>query len=1302
MLPGRPLDGRFDLFELAGSGGMGAVHRAVDRATGEVVAVKLMREVNERAAVRFAREARALAGLEHPHIVRYVAHGVAPTGEPYLAMEWLSGENLADRLSRQGLRVEESVALARAVAGALGAAHARGIVHRDVKPSNIFLVDGAVEQVKVLDFGIAQLPDATSRLTQTAAVVGTLGYMAPEQARAERETIDPRADVFSLGCVLFECLTGQRAFRAQHPIALLSKLLLEDPPRAAELRPEVPPALDELVARMLAKHPAARLADGAAVARCLDALGPLERSGASRGLAAIEAITTGEKRLTSVVAVRPAQAGLMATTETLALDAPSPPSALAAVRHAALPLGAQVEVLASGVVVAMVAGAGNAIDQAALVARCALRIRGSLPDASVVLVTGRSEATGRSPLGEVLERAAALLEVVDARARAAGRRERVGVDAVTEALLQGRFDTAQRDGLFWVESERDVGEGARQLLGKPSPYVGRDRELRGLVELVDESFAERRAAAALVTAAAGMGKSRLRQEVVQALRRRHAGLALGIGRGDSMGAGSAFALLAGSVRSALGIAAGEPLEALRAKLARALDPLFAGEERLRVAGFLGELLGVAVPDDDRPVLRAARQSPALLAEGIQRAYVDYARAVTGARPMLVVLEDLHWGDAPSARIFDRALRELGDRPYAVLAFARPDVHDLFPRLWADRGLSEVRLRELPTRAAEQLVRSAVGASIAPDEVSALVRRAEGNAFYLEELIRAVVEGRGGALPETVLGMVEARLAALGPEARRILRAASLFGEVSWMRGVRALLGAAPPGESQTEAWDELFEREILERRPGARLAGEEEIAFRHALLREAAYAMLTERDRALGHRLAGEWLLEAGEQDAMVLAEHFARSDERPRAAELYLRAAELALRGADLPAVLARVQAGIACGAAGEVLAALHLVRMDALIWSSAYAEGRAAALRALEIAAPGSQHDRHAVAGALSCVVHFEDRQVVKELLQRLPPEELPADVHGAAVITRILSALLWEGLPELAEPYLRRLYEDAAGAREGDPYLTIRTHVCQGLWLRHAERDPWGALVAYLAAVRRIEEVGDYLFALMVSSFLPFVHMALGAVDAADELNERVLASEGATIFALSSSMTFRVLSLLERRRPAEALERAGELLQHASTRDDPRLAAMARHLLVECHLVRGDLAAAEAAHRAAGDTSRLVPSVHAMHLSLLSELRLRQGRAAEAVALARDALAWNRRACAGFAPRQELLPALHAEALHASGDVEAARAVLREARADLLARSARIGDPALRTSFLENVSANAHTLALCRAWLDDASP
>ncbi|AUX48067.1 uncharacterized protein SOCE26_095940 [Sorangium cellulosum] len=261
------------------------------------------------------------------------------------------------------------------------------------------------------------------------------------------------------------------------------------------------------------------------------------------------------------------------------------------------------------------------------------------------------------------------------------------------------------------------------------------------------------------------------------LKRRYPTMDLGVSRGDSIGAGSAFAMLAGSLRSALGIAAGEAVEARRDKLEQAVGRLLPGAERTRVMMFLGELISAPYTDEDRPLLRAARQSPGLMADRIQEAYVDYARAVTDAQPMLVVLEDLHWGDAPSVRSFGQALRELRDQPFVVVAFARPEVHDLFPRLWTAQGCSEVRLRPLPARAAELLVRSALGKDVDAQTVAALVEQADGNTFYLEELIRAVAEGRAGALPETVLGMVEARLAALGAEERRLLRAASVFGEV---------------------------------------------------------------------------------------------------------------------------------------------------------------------------------------------------------------------------------------------------------------------------------------------------------------------------------------------------------------------------------------------------------------------------------------------------------------------------------------------------------------------------------------------
>src|SRR6185503_7917732 len=215
---------------------------------------------------------------------------------------------------------------------------------------------------------------------------------------------------------------------------------------------------------------------------------------------------------------------------------------------------------------------------------------------------------------------------------------------------------------------------------------------------------------------------------------------------------------------------------------------------------------------------------------------------------------LHWADLPTVRFIDAALRELRGAPWMVVALARPEVHERFPKLWADRNLQEIRLKELSRKAGVRLVRQALGDSVGTETVDRIVAQADGHAFYLEELTRAVAEKKGAALPETVLAMVEARLQGLPPEARRVLRAASVFGEVCWQGGVTELLGEAMRS-TEANGWiDGLVEREVLVRRQESRFPGETEFAFRHALLREGAYAMLTEAARALGHRLAGAWL----------------------------------------------------------------------------------------------------------------------------------------------------------------------------------------------------------------------------------------------------------------------------------------------------------------------------------------------------------------------------------------------------------------------------------------------------------------
>jgi tetratricopeptide (TPR) repeat protein len=267
-----------------GAGGMGRVYRATDERTGATVAVKLVRDAHgDTDLTRFAAEAEILEALDHPAIVAHVGHGTTADGDPYLAMAWLDGESLSARLARGPLGLDEVLVLGRRVANGLAAAHAAGIVHRDLKPSNIVLVDGDVARATIVDFGVARRLGGD--VTRTGEVFGTPGYMAPEQVRGQRD-LDGRADLFALGCVLYHCLTGRRAFEGEEILTLLAKLLLEDPPPLRALRPDAPPRLEALVAQLLAKDHARRPVAAGDVSAELAAIANALASGDHAALAA--------------------------------------------------------------------------------------------------------------------------------------------------------------------------------------------------------------------------------------------------------------------------------------------------------------------------------------------------------------------------------------------------------------------------------------------------------------------------------------------------------------------------------------------------------------------------------------------------------------------------------------------------------------------------------------------------------------------------------------------------------------------------------------------------------------------------------------------------------------------------------------------------------------------------------------------------------------------------------------------------------------------------------------------------------
>ena len=275
-LIGHVLDGKYELLARLGEGGMGAVYRARRKMIGDEVAVKvlLQKYVAETAAVeRFRREARAAAMLRHPNVVAIYDFGEARGDDApaYIVMELVEGHSLRDLLKREGkLKPERAVHLMRQICAGVGAAHRRGIWHRDLKPDNIIVAapdeDNESETVKVVDFGIAKLRDFIGEftLTQTGAVIGTPYYMSPEQCKGE--TLDARSDVYSLSAVLYEMLNGAPPFTARTSTGVVAKHLTETPP-PLEKDLKVPPALEAVIMKALAKDADARQQDASAFAR---------------------------------------------------------------------------------------------------------------------------------------------------------------------------------------------------------------------------------------------------------------------------------------------------------------------------------------------------------------------------------------------------------------------------------------------------------------------------------------------------------------------------------------------------------------------------------------------------------------------------------------------------------------------------------------------------------------------------------------------------------------------------------------------------------------------------------------------------------------------------------------------------------------------------------------------------------------------------------------------------------------------------------------------------------------------------
>ncbi len=1303
LRPGTLFDERFRVETLAGSGGMGMVYRAQDVTSGQLVAIKLFHDSGGAYDVdRFQRESRLLSELTHPAIVRYIAHGRSPEGQPYLVMEWLHGEDLAQRLSRQSLTVAESLLLLRLVAAALSEAHERSIIHRDLKPSNLFLRDGKVEGVTLLDFGVARRTGLDG-ITGTGVVIGTPHYMSPEQARGHRD-LTPASDIFALGCVLYECLLGRAPFDGEHVGIVLMRILQEEPARLRSVRPEMPEQLEQLLDRMLQKDVAARPADAGALLLLLaelevpaDLAGPATQARSPEQLAARPLDVLPERMVSVLVVMPPEDASGGATLD--------PQSAerrrlrLVSLQRTMAQLGAPAEMMPDGSLVATLAGKGDIAattvkDWAAQAARLALGVRDSWPEARVMLATGRGLVSDRIPIGEVVERALRGLR----GSHPAARTGQILLDEVTAGLLDGRFIVrSDETGSFALEGAELSADESRPLLGKPTPCVGRDAELGMMEATLGECIDEPRARAMLVTAPPGIGKSRLRHEFLRRVRGQTPEAVIMLGRGDSLSIGTPYGLLGQGLRQLCEIQEGETADCRRAKLKRRVAVHVPAAAATRVTLFLGELIGLPFPDDAGGILRAARQDPQVMADQTGLAWVEFLAAECGAHPVVLVLEDLHWGDALTVKLCRLALQRLKNQPLCVLALGRPEVEALLPKPFPELT-QRIELRPLSKRACEKLTRLMLGAQADAATLARIVEQAAGHALFLEELIRAVADGKGSLLPKTVLAILQERIERLEARSQRALCAASVFGETCWLGGIRSLLGRLGDGTTLGVRMQLLCRSEILQERLSSVIPGEKEYHFRHALMRDAAYELLSAEDRTSCHLLAGQYLEAHGETDAVKLAEHFRRGEDPERAAHYYLKAADQAFEALDRDTAEAHAEHGLSCQPQGELRGALLGTKLAAGVWRENWNETLAVGIAALDLLPQGSTRWCRLISGLFPAALMRRQRELLGSLVERF----LTVDPEPAGLSAYILASG-WYMVVSAIGGDLRSFQKFRTRIQKLHAAVAADDHLTQGYFLAAdatssflLEFDPGRSLRTSLDAAQRFLDGGDRHLLCVYRRSYGHTLLLLGRhAEAETVLRDALRLAAQIDPGFIAMTLPAILAALLTAYREEPYLAEAEQLARLVLNGKNPYPIGMACTVLSQLACRRGDLADAESWARRGCDSVRPFGGHRFEVDAQLIQVLLQRNDLESAQQIAAESLAaYQKLGIRNYAELGLFLAA--AQAQHAGGETELARATLGTALQRLKSYAEAIPDPTLRDSYLTCVPQNNLIQELTVKW------
>ncbi len=1092
---------------------MATVYRAYQPSMDRDVAVKVIHHRLAQEALqveRFQREARLIARLEHPHILPVYDFDGAHRPQ-YIVMRYLAGGTLKELLGARDLRSQpqQLVALLVQVASALDYAHRQGIVHRDLKPSNVMVdVEG---NAFLTDFGIARLlADADEALGQEGAITGTPEYMAPEQASGDADQ-GPRVDLYALGVVVFELLTGRLPFAASSPLAMALCHLNDPPPRATDLDPRLPRALDAVLEKALAKEPAGRFASASelvqAVASALGVATPPAAPPLTPGLrppAAAPARTgTGARRtlsdhnrLLTVLCVNAAEYVEMVDQSEGAEAARLAQSSLRE-RAAAVLAGFAGQVLAqeSSGILAVWGAEATAEDDAERAVRGALALRDALGGAGA---PGQEPLPLRMGIHTGLTLLTPLPAAPGAAAGLAASGATVSVAArlaerAAAAILIGHDTFRQVRGVFEVAPEEPIrirGRGGargsdllptyRVLAAKPRSFrarprgiegvetalVGRTSELAVLQSALAAAIEARQTRVVVLVAGAGLGKSRLRDELETWADLRPERIYLFRGRATPAARLSPFALLRDMLSFRFEILENDTPAVVRDKLESGVARLLRQERPdQEMAHLIGHLAGFDLGDS--PHVRGLLGDPGQLAARARRLLSRLVEQAAAIQPLLVTLEDVHNADDASLDLLAELLEAHPDLPLAALLTTRPGLFERRPG-WGS-GLphqQRVVLEPLDRADSCQLVEEILQKA---GEVPAalrdhLVERAEGNPLFMEELVKMLIEDRAIVkesehswrveatrldhlpVPPTLAGLLQARLDTLLYPERLTLERAAVVGRVFADAAVAALDAADDPAlhvEDLATVLARLVERGFLYRPVVAPRAGSVDHVFAQSMLRDLIYQSLLRSQRSAYHAALAEWLAQSPRADEYQaqIAEHFERAGQGRAAASSLLKAGDRA-RGvcafADARAMYLRalelVAAPAGTPAGGEQTAALEcrlrLQHGEVCRLLGSYAEAKAQLQLALGLARAAG--DPRSAAAALYQLSQVASVQGDYDDAQRCLDESLP--LARAAGDPGILAQVLF-GLGDLEWRHGRyaaaipTLEASLAEARRGD---------------------------------------------------------------------------------------------------------------------------------------------------------------------------------------------------------------------------------------------------------------------------------